>query len=177
MICHANDGLTARAPRFDPVAIVTGSATGAGREVARGLASSGWAVVVVYLEDQPTAEATVADILAAEGAVVAVRADLTDDLDVQRLFTESIAAFARVDVVVHTATGSASVLYEQAARHVDARGAVVSVPSAEGVIPDIAAQLRKRGIGVGRAPPEEVLALLERWRYGKRISTEALRQP
>ena len=83
------------------------AALGAGREIARGLAGWGWAIVVVYLEHQRTAEATVAEILAADGTIVAVRADLADDLDVQRLFAESIAAFAGVDVVVHTTTDSA----------------------------------------------------------------------
>ena len=47
-----------------------------------------------------------------------MRADLADDLDVQRLFAESIAAFGGVDVVVHTTTDSAALLYQHAARHV-----------------------------------------------------------
>jgi hypothetical protein len=40
-----------------------------------------------------------------------VRDRVADDLDVQRLFTESIAAFGGVDVVVHTTTDSAALLY------------------------------------------------------------------
>jgi short chain dehydrogenase len=176
MIGHSNNGRNAQGRRSDPVAIVTGGSAGTGREVAWGLASSGWAIVVVYLEDQRTAEATVADILAAEGTVVAVRADLTDDLDVQRLFAESIAVFARVDVVVHTTTGSASVMYEQAAQHLRSRGAIVSVPGAEGIIPGIARQLRERDISVGRVPPQEVLAWLDRWRQ-ESVLLRPLRQP
>ena len=86
----------------DVVAIVTGGSSGTGREVARALTSWGWAIVIVYLEHQRAAEATVDEILAAGGKVVAVRADPADDLDVQRLFAESTAAFAGVDVVVHT---------------------------------------------------------------------------
>ena len=110
------------------------------------------------------AETTLADILAADGTVVAVRADLTDDLDVQRLFAESTAAFAGVDVVVHTTTGSASLLYQHAARHVRPRGAVVSISAAERVTPEVARQLRERGITVGRAPPDGLLAVLDGWR-------------
>jgi NAD(P)-dependent dehydrogenase (short-subunit alcohol dehydrogenase family) len=34
---------------------------------------------------------------------VAVRAGIADDLDVQRLFAETIAAFGGIDVVVHAA--------------------------------------------------------------------------
>jgi 3-oxoacyl-[acyl-carrier protein] reductase len=146
------------------VAIVTGGSSQIGRDVARGLASCAWAIVLVYLEHQSRAEATVAEIIAAEGTTVAVRADLADDLDVQRLFTESIAAFGGVDVVVHTTTGSAALLYRHAARHVRAGGAIVSTSAAERIPPEIAPQLRERGVTVGRVPPEAVLTFLDEWR-------------
>ncbi len=123
MIRNDGNGRHAQGCRADVVAIVTGGSSGTGREVARALTSWGWAIVIVYLEHQRTAEATVEEILAAGGNVVAVRADPADDLDVQRLFAETTAAFAGVDVVVHTTTCSASLLYENAARHVRARGA------------------------------------------------------
>ena len=148
----------------ETVAIVTGGSFGIGREVARVLAGWGWAIVVVYLDHQRTAEATVAEVLAAEGRIVAVRADLADDLDVQRLFAESSAAFAGVDVVVHTTTDGASLLYQHAACQVRRRGAIVSVYAAGGVTAGIARQLRERGISVRRARPEEVLLSLDRWR-------------
>jgi 3-oxoacyl-[acyl-carrier protein] reductase len=164
MIGSGNDGRDAQGSRTDVVAIVTGGSSGTGREVARALTGWGWAVVIVYLEHQPRVEATVEEILAADGKVVTVRADLADDLDVQRLFAESNAAFAGVDVVVHTTSGSASLLYQNAARHVRPRGAMVSVPAADRITPGVARQLRERGITVGRAPPEDVLAFLDRWR-------------
>jgi NAD(P)-dependent dehydrogenase (short-subunit alcohol dehydrogenase family) len=146
------------------VAIVTGGSSQTGRDVACGLASWAWPIVVVYLEHQPRAEATVAEIIAAEGTTVAVRADLADDLDVQRLFTESIAAFGGVDVVVHVTADSAALLYQQAARHVRHKGAIVSIPAAERIPPPVARRLRERGITVGRAPPEAMLSFLEMWR-------------
>jgi NAD(P)-dependent dehydrogenase (short-subunit alcohol dehydrogenase family) len=146
------------------VAIVTGGASHTGRDVARGLASRAWAIVVVYLEHQSSAEATVAEIIAAEGTTVTVRADLADDLDVERLFAESIAAFGGVDVVVHTTNDSAALLYRHGAQHVRPSGAIVSTSAAEQVPPGIARQLRERGITVGRPPPEAVLRFLEEWR-------------
>jgi 3-oxoacyl-[acyl-carrier protein] reductase len=146
------------------VAIVTGGSAGTGSEVARGLANWGWAIVVVYLEDQRRAEATVTEILAAEGTTVAVRADLADDLDVQRLFAESIAAFGGVDAVVHTTLDSASLLYQHAVQHVREGGAIVSVSAAERISPAIARRLGERGITVGRAPPRAVLSFLDTWR-------------
>jgi 3-oxoacyl-[acyl-carrier protein] reductase len=85
------------------VAIVTEGSRGVGRAVARKLATANYAVVISYLDGQPAAEAAVAEILAANGRAVAVRADVADALDVERLFSETMAAFGRVDVVIHAA--------------------------------------------------------------------------
>ena len=83
------------------VAVVTGAAHGVGRDVARTLAAQGYAVVVVYLGDQAKAESAVEEILAANGTALAVRADVNDELDMQRVFDETVTAFGGVDVVVH----------------------------------------------------------------------------
>jgi len=85
------------------VAIVTGGSRGIGQATARCLAAGGYAVAVNYLHDQRAAELTVEAILAGHGDAMAVRADAADDLDVQRLFAETMTAFGGVDVVVHTA--------------------------------------------------------------------------
>jgi NAD(P)-dependent dehydrogenase (short-subunit alcohol dehydrogenase family) len=122
------------------VAIVTGGSRGPGREVARKLASQGYAVVVVYLRDQGEAEAAVEEILAAHGTALAVRADVTDELDVERLFSETKAAFGGVDVVVHAATVAGSVVDRQAA-----------------------GQLRPGGMVVGDHEVADLLAFLDRW--------------
>jgi 3-oxoacyl-[acyl-carrier protein] reductase len=87
------------------VAIVTGGSRGVGRATIARLAARGYAVVVNYLHDQHGAESTVETVLAGRGAAVAVRADVTDELDVQRLFAETIVAFGRVDAVVHAVEG------------------------------------------------------------------------
>ena len=85
------------------VAIVTGGSRGVGRATIHRLAARGYAIVVNYLHDQRAAESTVEAILAGNSDAMAVRADVADDLDVQRLFAETITAFGGVDVVVHTA--------------------------------------------------------------------------
>ena len=146
------------------VAIVTGGSFPAGRHVARELARWAWPVVIVYLDHQSQAEATIAEIIAAGGTTIAVRADLADDLDVQRLFTESIAEFGGVDVVVHTTSNSAALLCQQAARHVRRRGAIVITSAPELIAPQVAAQLRERGITVERVSPQAVLPYLDEWR-------------
>ncbi len=83
------------------VAIVTGGSRGVGRATTRRLASRGYAVVVNYLHDQQAAESIVDTVLAARGAALAVRADVADQLDVERLFAETVEAFGGVDAVVH----------------------------------------------------------------------------
>ncbi len=146
------------------VAIVTGGAFPAGRSVARGLARWSWPVVVVYLDHQPWAEATVAEIISAGGVTIAVRADLADELDVQRLFTESIAEFGRIDVVVHTTSNGAALLCRHAARYVRRPGTIVITSAPDLIPPPTAARLRERGITVERVPFAAVLDYLDGWR-------------
>ena len=157
------------------VAIVTGGSCGAGRELAARLASRGYAVVVVYLHHQAEAEATVEAIVGADGAALAVRADVADALDVERLFAETSAAFGHVDVVVHTAVRGAAVVNRQAARRLRQGGAILTVSGADAIPPALADELSARGITVngyapGIEPPgtvhdvEELVALLDRWR-------------
>jgi 3-oxoacyl-[acyl-carrier protein] reductase len=161
--------------RTDPVAVVTGGSCGAGREIARKLAARGYAVIVVYLRDHSEAEAAVAEILAADGTALAVRADVTDELDVERIFDETHAAFGGIDVVVHAAMRGASVVNEEAARRLRHGGAIVDVCSSDAITPDLAHELRARDITVnGLAPGLEcpgadhaiadLIALLDHWR-------------
>jgi 3-oxoacyl-[acyl-carrier protein] reductase len=159
----------------DPVAIVIGGSCAAGRAMARTLACRGYAVIVVYLRDHSAAETVVEEILAAHGTALAVRADVTDELDVERLFTETAAAFGGVDVVVHAAMRATSVVSQQAARQLSHGGAIVNVSSSEAITSVLADELRARditvnGLAPGLEPPgadhdiAELLAVLDRWR-------------
>jgi 3-oxoacyl-[acyl-carrier protein] reductase len=84
-------------------AIVTGASGGIGREVAKRLASDGFAVTVHYSGNPAKAEAVVTEIKGAGGKAVAVPADVANAEDVERLFKESMNAFGGPDVVVHCA--------------------------------------------------------------------------
>jgi len=141
------------------VAIVTGGSRGVGRETIHRLASLGYAVIVNYAHDQRAAESTVEAVLADNGTAVAVRADVDDDLDVERLFTETIEAFGAIDAVVHavrgrvTAAGVAEIALDEfdallrtniraafivnrmAARQVRNGGAIVNLSSSAGTPP------------------------------------------
>jgi 3-oxoacyl-[acyl-carrier protein] reductase len=87
----------------DRVAIVTGGSRGIGCEIARNLARRGYAVVINYLRDQLAADAAIEEILDANGTAVAVRADVADELDVERLFYVTGEEFGGVDIVIHAA--------------------------------------------------------------------------
>ena len=158
------------------VAIVTGASRGVGRAATRCLAARGYAVVVNYFHDQRAAESIVDAILADNGNAVAVRADVADDLDVKRLFAETIAAFGGIDVVVHAAgsritasditkvgldefdalvrinTRATFVVSQQAAQHLRNGGAIVNLSSsAEG------SSLRTHGLYAATKAPADVL--------------------
>jgi 3-oxoacyl-[acyl-carrier protein] reductase len=164
-------------PPTNAVAIVTDGACGLGRELAAELARRGFAVVVVTLSDPDRAEATVDDIVRRGGTALSVRADVTDEIDVERLFGETRAAFGDADVVAHTALRGATVVYRQAAREMRLGGAIVTLGGSESIADDLTAALRDRGITVngvspGVAPPGAdlavagLLALLDQWRAG-----------
>jgi 3-oxoacyl-[acyl-carrier protein] reductase len=67
-------------------AIVTGASGGIGRAVALRLAKDGFAVVVNYAGNAAKAEAVVAEIKADDRRAIAVRADVANAAEVERLF-------------------------------------------------------------------------------------------
>jgi 3-oxoacyl-[acyl-carrier protein] reductase len=86
-------------------AIVTGALRGIGREVAKRLASHGFAVAVNYASNAAKAEIVVAEIkkAATGGQAIAMQADVASAADVERLFKESVDAFGEINVVVNCA--------------------------------------------------------------------------
>jgi 3-oxoacyl-[acyl-carrier protein] reductase len=85
-------------------AIVTGASRGIGREVAKRLASDGFAVAVNYAGSTAKAEQVVAEIEKATGREsIAVQGDIANAADVERLFKEAVDKFGEVNVVVNCA--------------------------------------------------------------------------
>jgi NAD(P)-dependent dehydrogenase (short-subunit alcohol dehydrogenase family) len=80
------------------VAVVTGGASGAGRAIAHGLAARGAAGVVVSDIDGDGAATVAAEIDAAGGRALAVRADVTRERDIRQLVTTSEGAFGPVSL-------------------------------------------------------------------------------
>lgn len=81
--------------------LITGASRGIGAATARLLAGAGAHVVVNYRDKAKRAEAVVADIEAAGGTATAVRADITDPSDVDRMF----GALPELSVLVLNASG------------------------------------------------------------------------
>ena len=84
------------------VAIVTGASSGIGRAAAAALAANGL-VVVIAARRLDRLEELSAEIAAAGGRAVVVRADVTSDADRQRLCGEALRITGRIDVLVNNA--------------------------------------------------------------------------
>ena len=87
-------------PLANHSAIVTGASSGIGLAVAEALANAGAAVVVNYRSHAEAAEELVGRITGKGGRAIAVKADVSHEEDVVRLFDEAVATFGRIDVLM-----------------------------------------------------------------------------
>lgn len=86
----------------DKVAIVTGGTAGIGRAVAEVFVAEGARVAVCGRRQEPLDD-TLAALRAAGGEAIAVRCDVSDETDVERLIQQTVDAFGRLDVLVNNA--------------------------------------------------------------------------
>ena len=84
------------------VAVVTGAGRGIGRVIARTLASNG-ARVVAAARTGEEIDSLAAEITDAGGKALAVRADVTDEASVKKLFDVIDDKYGRVDVLINNA--------------------------------------------------------------------------
>ena len=84
-------------------AIVTGSAVGVGRATAVELAKRGANVVVNYSRSEAEAREAVAEVEAAGGSALLVRADVSDDAQVRSMVQRAREAFGPLQVLVNNA--------------------------------------------------------------------------
>jgi len=87
----------------DQVAVVTGGARGLGRATARLLAQRGAAVCVNYAAQADAAEKLVAEIAAAGGRAIAVKADVADAAAVDAMVARSDKELGPVTILINNA--------------------------------------------------------------------------
>jgi 3-oxoacyl-[acyl-carrier protein] reductase len=78
------------------VAIVTGASKGIGASIATALGTEGASVVVNYASSREGADRVLGRIADAGGNAIAVQANVSEPLDVQRLFAETKKAFGKL---------------------------------------------------------------------------------
>ena len=85
------------------VALVTGAAKRLGKAIALRLATDGADLIIHYRESQKEAQETVAEVKKLGRRAFAVRADLTNDSEIKRLFAQTREHFGRLDILVNSA--------------------------------------------------------------------------
>lgn len=84
-------------------ALVTGGGTRVGAAIVRALAAAGCDMLIHYATSETGARAVAADVERLGRRAVLLQADLTDRASIEPLAQRALAAFGRVDVLVHNA--------------------------------------------------------------------------
>ncbi len=85
------------------VAIVTGASRGIGRATALALAEQGAKVVVNYARSSDAADRLVEEITSAGIEAIAIKADVSQAEEVDKLIEQTLSKFDRIDVLVNNA--------------------------------------------------------------------------
>lgn len=85
------------------VALVTGASSGIGRAAAKALAANGARVAVNFHSNDDGAEATRAEIVAAGGTAITVKADVAKASEVQALVERTVSELGPIDILVNNA--------------------------------------------------------------------------
>ena len=95
--------MSSSAPLAGQTALVTGASRGIGRAVALELANAGATVAVNYARSATAAEEVVAQILATGGSAYALKADVSQEEQVEQLIAAVLERSGSLDVLVNNA--------------------------------------------------------------------------
>ncbi|HEX3536273.1 MAG TPA: SDR family oxidoreductase [Stellaceae bacterium] len=90
-------------PLIGQKVLVTGGSSGIGKAVAIGLGAAGADVSVNYRSDLPEAEEVTSEIQRFGGEAVAIKADVSDESEVETMFRTHLDRFGRIDILVANA--------------------------------------------------------------------------
>src|SRR5574341_821775 len=82
-------------------ALVTGSSSGIGAGIARTMGAAGAAVAVNYAGNADGARAVAKEIEAGGGQAMVIRADVSQEAEVQAMFREMLGAWGTIDILVN----------------------------------------------------------------------------
>lgn len=85
------------------IVVVTGASSGIGAGIAKAFGAQGATVVVNYATSKKGADAVVSSIETAGGSAIALQADMSNSIDVARLFDTVKAKYGKVDVLINNA--------------------------------------------------------------------------
>ena len=95
--------MSSSAPLAGQIALVTGASRGIGRAIALQLAEAGAEVVVNYASSGDAAEQVVSAITAAGGKAYALKADVSQEDQVEQLMAAVLEKSGRIDVLINNA--------------------------------------------------------------------------
>ncbi|MDR6192962.1 SDR family oxidoreductase [Siphonobacter sp. SORGH_AS_0500] len=93
--------MTSQQRLANSVAIITGSSSGIGKAIAIEMAREGASVVINYHKSSEGADEALEQIKGFGGTGITVKADVSKEDDVKALFTQTIEAFGRLDILVN----------------------------------------------------------------------------
>lgn len=90
-------------PLKNQKALVTGASSGIGEACALALGAAGADVVVNYVSNPDEAERVAAAIRQGGAAAVTLKADVSDEQEVENMFAQAIKAFGTIDILINNA--------------------------------------------------------------------------
>lgn len=91
--------------------LITGASKGIGRQMAIAFAKERYNVIINYNKSQDTAKALESELKASGYSVVAIKADISSEEEVQKMIYEGYSLFSSIDVLINNAAISSIKLF------------------------------------------------------------------
>lgn len=87
------------------VALITGASSGIGKETVQIMSREGAKIALTYFENEKGAEEVEESVKNTGGDVIKIKADVTNEQDVARMFSIVARTFGKIDILVNNAGG------------------------------------------------------------------------